>query len=420
MTYITPKEKDMLTLIIKSVLDIIVQHENDLKYIGYVMEVVSGTAKGHLMLYFKSKIPELSEISEISFYVDKIIDAIRAAKNENGEYDPKTLLGIRNDIAKSVLKKINDDVKPYLASKKSDELQEIRRLFVSLEESDRGLRNVISENGIMYTIAGDGYSIDDTPCTDMIISKIKEEMLRLIWENIRIYENSLKITASLCKENSKQLWCFNPTDYDQIRYCLIDPEPYIEKLRCVTYSNEFESDLSKIINEVTDHILKNYITPIKNLVVSNTKRSSTTEIPCKKPYHNQFDHKLVDFIKLVFGKGLNMEINDIYSIDQGNNCFEIHVLTNTDIRLKMFYLFKDSKAQIQLKLIRISQYYRGKGISKFIINNLFKYCSETGNTELLITDVINEDWEIYLRTKGAVLIKKDEQKGDALKIMNYI
>lgn len=118
MTYITHKEKDMLTLIIKSVLDIIVQHENDLKYIGYVMEVVSGTAKGHLILYFKSKIPELSEISEISFYVDKIIDAIRAAKNENGEYDPKTLLGIRNDIAKSVLKKINDDVKTYLASKK--------------------------------------------------------------------------------------------------------------------------------------------------------------------------------------------------------------------------------------------------------------------------------------------------------------
>ena len=424
MAYITPKEKDVLMRIVNLVLDVVYRYEKDLQYIGYVMEIGSGPSKGQHLLYFKSKIPELADISEISFSVDKIIDAIRAAQTENGEYNPTLLIKLRDNIAKSVLKKINEDVKPCLSSNRSsinsDDVKKIRKLFISLRESATKSQINVYDNGFTHKIIKDEFSLDNNPTPDAVRSEIKKDMLCLIWENISSYEKDLRITASLCKENNNQLWVFNPTDYDQIKYCFVDPEPYLEKLEKTAYSNGFENMLQQAVNEVAEHILNNYVSAIKNIVVSNNDRKASAESCNKKPYHNQFDHKLIDFIKLVFSKGLAMETKEIYSIDLGNNCFEIRASTNTDIHLKMFYLLQGSRAQLQLESILIPQYYRENGISKSIINNLFKFCSEAENTELLIIDVINEDWELYLRTKGAILIKKDEQKGDVLKITDYI
>lgn len=421
MAYLTEEIFGLLQITINSVLDVVYQYEKDLMYKAYIEDFASGSLKGQQLLYFESKIPELSEISQITFSADEIIGAIQASQKEDGEYDPQLLLDIRNNIAKSVLKKINEDVKPALSKSRcsisGSDVQYIKTLFKPSRPS--ASERLIYDKGITYIAQSDEFSIDDDPQPNIRRSEIIEEILRLIWDNIRFYENDLQITAFLYEDNGNQLWGFKPTDHDNIKYCIIDPEPYLEKLESVIDSNVFEETLLQVVNQAADHILNNYISAIKELVISNADTCSSA-VSSKKPYNNKYDHDLINFIKLVFSKSLNMDISEIYSIDLGNNCFEIHASTTTNIHLNMFYLLKGSKAQLQLESIIIPHYYRGKGISKLIINNLFKFCSETEDTELLITDVINEDWELYLRTKGALLIKKDNEHGDILKIQNYI
>lgn len=421
MAYLTEEIMGLLKVTINSVLDVVYQYEEDLMYIGYIEDIASGPLKGQLLICFKSKIPELAEISQISFSAEKIVEAIGVALKEDGKYDTQLLLGIQNNIAKSILKKINEEVKPALSKSRysinDNDVQNIRSLFKPSKPSVS--ERLYYDKGTTFIMHIDAFCINPEPTPNIRKLEIIKNILRLIWDNIRFYENDIQITTFLYEDNGNQLWGFKPTDYDNIKCFIIDPEPYLERLENVIDSNAFEETLLQVVNQVANHILNNYISAIKEAVISDAGYCSSA-VSRKKSFHNKYDNDLICFIKLVFSKCLNMDTSEIYSIDLGNNCFEIHASTTTDIHLKMFYILRNSKAQLQLESIVIPPYNRGKGISKLIINNLYKFCSETENTELLITDVINENWELYLRAKGALLVKKDDEHGDILKIQDYI
>lgn len=290
MAYLTEEIFGLLQITINSVLDVVYQYEKDLMYKAYIEDFVSGSLKGQQLLYFESKIPELSEISQITFSADEIIDAIQASQKEDGEYDPQLLLDIRNNIATSVLKKINEDVKPALSKSRysisDSDVQNIRSLFKPSRPS--ASERLIYDNSITYIAQSDEFSIDDDPKPNIKRSEIIEEILRLIWDNIKFYENDLQITSFLYEDNGNQLWGFKPTNYDNIKYCIIDPKPYLEKLESVIDSNVFEETLVHIVNQAADHILNNYISAIKEIVIPNTDCRPSAGSCNKKTYHNKY------------------------------------------------------------------------------------------------------------------------------------
>lgn len=124
-------------------------------------------------------------------------------------------------------------------------------------------------------------------------------------------------------------------------------------------------------------------------------------------YVDGFDKEIIDYLLDVFKKMeiINISVNsyvaaqDVYKIR-----FE-----NDEIVLQFYYRKEqpDCEAQVNITNILIKGNYKGKGISKKIINSLIDYCDNHGTMTLLIYDLINRSWCQYLLNKGGRLLQHE-------------
>lgn len=124
-------------------------------------------------------------------------------------------------------------------------------------------------------------------------------------------------------------------------------------------------------------------------------------------YVDGFDKEIIDYLLDVFQKMkiINVSVNSYVA---AQDVYEIR-FENDEIVLQFYYRKEqpDCEAQVNITNILIQGNYKGKGISKKIINSLIDYCDNHGTMALLICDLINRSWCQYLLNKGGRLLQAE-------------
>lgn len=229
------------------------------------------------------------------------------------------------------------------------------------------------------------------------------------------------VTPESGSHKGQQMIYFKPSEYsDRIE---VEGESFVvslilnEVIQAEALGEEaYKNKLLEIRNELVRDILYNYYPRLKEQIQSLGLSPTNPEEQDIKPYHERFDFELIEAVKYIYNDVLKTEINTIYSEKIDLNAFKVVSETSDGIVLKLFYLRAPDKGvpQLQLDSIFVPEGFRGLGISKIIINHFLLFCTDIVKADFFLIHVINEDWEFYLRTKGALLIQKDKKYGDIL------
>lgn len=138
-------------------------------------------------------------------------------------------------------------------------------------------------------------------------------------------------------------------------------------------------------------------------------------------YNDLFDKELIEYLTSFFQNNYTESV-EVTSLLIGDGLYEIR-FENQHIVLQLLYekACDDCEAQIRITNILLSGSMRHIGLSKKLLNALYRYCRAHGDMSLWIFDLVNRSWCDYLAGHGAVIIRQESQfLGAVLFIENEI
>ncbi|MBR3517206.1 MAG: hypothetical protein IKO10_12935 [Lachnospiraceae bacterium] len=255
----------------------------------------------------------------------------------------------------------------------------------------------------------------------------EDKLQMLLYGILRVvenYEKEIHVVGGIVDivegpDKGKRAVQFMAKGYEELGNTYLPPSDVCDMLEELEETErigeeEYKQVFIALRNKIAKQLLEQFVPAIKQVIAKKGAGQKNV-----KPYHEAFDHALVDYFQKFFmANRIGIQSVESQKVDAEGMAFNILVETNNGIRVRTLYLKPDESgiAQLQIMTVYVPEELRGYGLSKMIINNLFVFCYKT-NADLLITQVINAEWEMYLLTKCAQLVHRDAQKGDTLAIL---